>query len=873
MEDNIKGTLIIADENYLPFLFEYCAKDLSKNITLWSTKDLFDNVGDKVGEDAISFLRKKGIGYGKAKKYLNLLCTADYTKNTKLSSRREELLENKRLIPNPLGAKRIQSYHVFLFERQEDIQVHDFLKRNGVSATDRSIDALKRTNHFTPLNHPNINLFSDKFHQFRYVFADIRKRLLETGPEQAKTSITIHINGQEDAFYLKNIGSLFDIPVIRTLSSPFLAEEGVKKKIEEFYQTKDFLFGEEELEDQNRKVLSSLIKRYKLDEIKEKEELGFSFAFSCLLEILNHQKRKSSMDSKGIRATDGFVFRPNQVVYVTDFVFPRFYNEFKDNNVLSDDELVKVSANPSYILTNLDKRRKKNYLSYRNIVLLSRVKQHLQDTIFPSPFLAELKEQAKNRKKEEPELVLPPLSTQIDYNSEGVYTTKARNIYLSSQRDSVFRFSKYVLKEPNQKEDTVFNGYDHSFRGLGKNQYPVPDHFSITNLESYVLCPFKYYLENTIPDQVQDYFSRFRGTRIHAVFESINHKDFDFDSAFVHGKEALKKDREKRGQAFDRQREATVENIRIWLKLIAGEIRNQVKENVNLIENLNDAEERIEFTLKDGNKEYQFLGSIDKIIFSEKEGRHFYTIVDYKTGSEDFVPMETLFGRSIQLPLYAYAIEQKRNEAKTNHIDAIPYRPNLKSTFGGFAIEHIYAPSPKNRFGASSKKPVLSKEGLDKKIRLSGAVLEDEDYLKSRTQFFTKGEEGEDEVTRNVAYKKDNSLDLSKRVFFAPVCTFTNIEEDSVKEDEKKKRRDRNQIFEDSKQSAIHIIHKLEKGEFPITPTSNPLNQFNKKNLPCRYCNYKDVCYHKASDAINYASEYKKIMAKRKKEGEEKKNG
>ena len=314
MEDNIKGTLIIADENYLPFLFEYCAKDLSKNITLWSTKDLFDNVGDKVGEDAISFLRKKGIGYGKAKKYLNLLCTADYTKNTKLSSRREELLENKRLIPNPLGAKRIQSYHVFLFERQEDIQVHDFLKRNGVSATDRSIDALKRTNHFTPLNHPNINLFSDKFHQFRYVFADIRKRLLETGPEQAKTSITIHINGQEDAFYLKNIGSLFDIPVIRTLSSPFLAEEGVKKKIEEFYQTKDFLFSEEELEDQNRKVLSSLIKRYKLDEIKEKEELGFSFAFSCLLEILNHQKRKSSMDSKGIRATDGFVFRPNQIV-------------------------------------------------------------------------------------------------------------------------------------------------------------------------------------------------------------------------------------------------------------------------------------------------------------------------------------------------------------------------------------------------------------------------------------------------------------------------------------------------------------------------------------------------------------------------------
>lgn len=861
MEDR-KGTLVVAEAEYLPFLFEHLGKDLSKNVTIWSVEDLFNNAGDKVSVDAIPYLRKKGYGYGQAKKYSALLSRADYSRNRRLSSLREELYSQKRITPNPLGTKRLEAYKVYLFERQEDHLVHNFLKRRHILAQDMSISSLNLENRFTPLNHPYINLFSDKFHQFMYIFASIRKKILESNDDKIKSDITIHVNGEEDAFFVQNIGKLFNLPVTRKISSPFLAEEGVRKKIESIYKTKDFVFTDEERKIKERKSLSDRINKYKLNEVKQ--AVSFPFAFSNLLEIISHQKRQSYTDNKGIRVTDSFTFRPNQIVYVCDFVFPRFYREFKDNSVLSDDELLEIGANPSYILTNLDKRRKKNYLSYRNIVLLSRVKQHLQENIFPSPFLSELNTERKKRKKENPDIVLPPLSHQEDYNPEGVYTTKARNIYLSSQRDSLFRFSPYLYQGKIQGDEISFNGYDHSFKGLEENSYPLPDHFSVTNLESYILCPFKYYRESIIPDQVQDYFTRFRGTRIHAAFESIHHQDFDFDSAFQHGKEALREDRKNRGQEFDKQRELTVENIRLWLKVIAGELRNQAKENASLMENKNDAEQRIEFTLKDGEKEYRFHGQIDKLLFTENEGRHFYTIVDYKTGIESFVPRETLFGRSIQLPLYAYAIEQKRKEAVADNRDSIPYRPNLKSTFGGFAIEHIYASSPKGRFSAKKDIPVLSKEGLDQTLCLSGAVLEDETYLKSITKFYKKDKEDGLIITNEVTYRKDNSINLSRRTFLSPVCTFTDIEQ-PAKTDKKHKKRDRNQIFRDSKASALAIIHQLENGFFPIAPTSNPLNKYNVSNLQCKYCNFKNVCYRRSSDAVNYNHAYKKIRLEREK--------
>ncbi len=868
--DNNKGRLVIADKDYLPFLFEHLGKDRNKQITIWSIDDLFNHVADEISSNAVPYLRKQGISYQKANDYLDLLIHSDYRKNEKLKKRHDELQQQGRIREKPFGKARISSYQVYLFERQEDLVVHGFLQRLNIPFKDLDIESFHLENRYTLLNHPKTILFSDKFHQFRYVFSDIRKRILEDKTGKRKSDILIHVKGDEDVFYLSGIGNLFSIPVIKETSSSFLAEEGVKDKLDSIYKTKDFSFTEEERVKPNRKSLNQRIEKYSLKEVEEKQ--GFSFAFSCLLEIISSYKRKGFTSKRGVRASDKFLFRPGQIVYVTDFLFGRFYLESKDNNVLTDDELVEISFNPSYVTTNLDRRKKKNYLSYRNIVLLSRVKQHLNDNLFSSQFFNERKEEEKKYKKAHKDALLPQLCETTDYNKEGVYTSESRKAYLARQRDSQFRFGKYRLNT-KEGESIVFNGYDHSFKGLKENIFPLPETFSVTNLESYILCPFKYYREARIPDQIQDYFSRFRGTRIHSVFETINHKDYSFDEAFERGKKSLREDREKRGQKFDKQRERTRENIKEWLKPIAGEVRKRVKENISLRVNDNDAERKIEFTLSDHGKTYPFSGYIDKRIFSEREGRHFYTIVDYKTGAESFIPKETYFGRSIQLPLYAYAIEQKKEEAVAKKQDSIPYRPNLKATFGGFAIEHIYDKSPKGRFALSKKKEKTRTEAdLSTKVKLEGLVLEDEDYLKSRTKFF----DTEGTRTDAIQYKnKKGDIRFNQSLMFAPVATFAKDEKEAdptLRKDRTNRKISRKQVRQDSVNSALSIIHHLEKGEFPIQPTSSPLTSFTTDNLICRLCNYKDVCFHKINDALDYKKKIDNVETERKKRKKKKEN-
>jgi hypothetical protein len=60
--------------------------------------------------------------------------------------------------------------------------------------------------------------------------------------------------------------------------------------------------------------------------------------------------------------------------------------------------------------------------------------------------------------------------------------------------------------------------------------------WSVTGLESFINCPFKYYLTKLIPLDKNDYSKRFIGTAIHKVFEKFNHVDYVFEDAL---KEAL----------------------------------------------------------------------------------------------------------------------------------------------------------------------------------------------------------------------------------------------------------------------------------------------------------------------------------------------
>ena len=112
---------------------------------------------------------------------------------------------------------------------------------------------------------------------------------------------------------------------------------------------------------------------------------------------------------------------------------------------------------------------------------------------------------------------------------------------------------------------------------------------------------------------------------------------------------------------------------------------------MSLVENKNDSEIKIVFKLG----HYNFKGFVDKVVYTKYNDKLYYSIIDYKTGSEEFIPEAVPAGQSIQLPIY-YAVLKESGQ--------------VDGHFGGFYIQHPFFKSIKKAFvdsGQFSEKTLL----------------------------------------------------------------------------------------------------------------------------------------------------------------------
>ena len=103
----------------------------------------------------------------------------------------------------------------------------------------------------------------------------------------------------------------------------------------------------------------------------------------------------------------------------------------------------------------------------------------------------------------------------------------------------------------------------------------------MTGLETYVSCPFKYYLTNLIPLERNDYSRRFIGTAIHKVFEKFNHSDFNIEQALKEGEEAYYQQFDKAGISPTPKDKAHLEIAFIWLRRFIKSYQKAI-EGINL---------------------------------------------------------------------------------------------------------------------------------------------------------------------------------------------------------------------------------------------------------------------------------------------------
>ena len=798
-----KNPIIVADRDYFPLLFSFRREHPEIAFKLLGVEGLIDRASISFPGNPIKYLLPLGMDYAKAKKYLRLLRL--FPNSEELSKIRAALPEEE-IATDPLGEYELSRASIYLLEMKEDIEIHTLLKRKGYEAIDLTLEELGLTRHL--LEKPVVTLFQNKYTQYTYLFSTLRKRLLDG--EIKPSDVRIQIANGNDAFFLRLVGSLFGIKVDCPVGSDLTMNPKVSSLLA-FMQQKGALEMPEG-DEPEAKVVRESIKEYGLI------DLPFPIAYASLTEILQARKEVEKSDGEGILCSDRYVFAPESEIYLTCLQNGPFYKVYADDDVFDDATLVKMGANPSYVKTELERRKKLNFLRYHRFALLSRVKEHLADKIYASQFQVE---------GEWPEVSGPGYMEPT-----GVHTSASSRLFGMNVYDKNFV----------QSPQGVYRSYDSRYKGID-GYHVEKDHWSITKLKEYVPCPYKYYLDTVLPKASRDMRPAYAGTMVHKALEKIYDADFDLEKAILEGKAAYAEQREKEGEVETPYDLVLLEVIAEDVRAYAPLIREQ-REHMNLIASF--AELNVRWTYADEKGSYLFKGKVDNVLLLGDETGRYFVVNDYKTGAEVFRPYEAFLGHSIQLPAYADALI---------HGD---FAANQGGIFAGMGIKTVLFPSFATAFNNDGD---LSRKTARKSLSSHGVFLNDDHFwsLGDDTAFKEKVDKKSGETIRECkstgeyfscgpyTFGRDGAGNLAGLKNAAPYSL--------------------DELLEDTKKACLDIIHRIEKGLFPIAPSAQDLSNSPKTDrLTCSFCGYKDVCYRNPlRDMADYSAKVRLKFLKEEK--------
>ncbi len=201
-------------------------------------------------------------------------------------------------------------------------------------------------------------------------------------------------------------------------------------------------------------------------------------------------------------------------------------------------------------------------------------------------------------------------------------------------------------------------------------------------------------------------------------------------------------------------------------------------------------EQKITIPIGDDGNTF-FKGFVDKILYGNIDGRDIAIIIDYKTGTPELKLSNVLYGLNMQLPIYAYLISK--------------YEPLKDATLGGFYLQEILS----NKRSLESKREAL---------KLQGYTNSDESIIKYVDSSYENS-------------KIIKSLKKGPNGFYAYAKVLSNSE---IKD------------LQDLVHEKILAASKdIKDAKFDINP-----KEIDGKNVGCKYCKYKSICYMKQEDIV-----------------------
>lgn len=440
----------------------------------------------------------------------------------------------------------------------------------------------------------------------------------------------------------------------------------------------------------------------------------------------------------------------------------------KDKKRLGLFTSLEQNINSKERLKNIFKNNKNLYISYK---LKSGKEEY-----YPSSLIEDLELEIKRVKIN-------------NYNNSNLYN----KIVLSKKLDNYIKYNKkdndLELLYSNYKNINYLK-YNNNYKKIDKELFNnFMDNkllLSYSSIDNYYKCGFRYYLNNILKlNKYEETFMTYIGNLFHYILSVAFSDNFDFEKEFnkyIENKEFTKKE------------EFFINKLKKDLLFTINTIK---KQNFDTKLDKELYEQKV-FINKDNNLKITFMGVIDKLKYSEFDGKTIVAIIDYKTGTPDININNTIYGIDMQLPIYLYLAKNM----KLNNVE-----------IAGFYLQKIIH----NKQKYNSKKEY--KDELENLYKLEG-------YSNSNIEYLDKLDKNYNDS------RMIKGMKTSQKGFYSYTKVLNNHQIDKLIE-----------IVDSNINDAVNNIINV---DFDINP-----KKIGFDLIGCKYCKYKDICYRKEEDIVN----------------------
>ncbi|MFA7076169.1 MAG: PD-(D/E)XK nuclease family protein [Candidatus Izemoplasmatales bacterium] len=392
-----------------------------------------------------------------------------------------------------------------------------------------------------------------------------------------------------------------------------------------------------------------MLEEVKINDITKKIFRVFNSFDSKLIikniDVFIHELKKLSIVDLGFKNAititnfNDVVFNDEEYYILMNYYEEYFPKKYLDNDYLSNNEAKKISYPSSFTLN----RHLRASVSSR----LNRIDNLI--LVYPNKVIEEVIPSRITLNREVKEEFYEYFVKEETYLDDFIYLDFAKKRY---------DFDNYNIISPDLiRLNNVFLNkhklYIPYFSGITKDTLDVlvnkHNTLSAYKLETFNLCPFKYYLSFLLKlDNFSGNIFTYIGNVIHKALE-MKTKEGDYDLDFIL-------------DSYDFPEEES------YKFLIFKEI---ITENVNMIEQIVSEFENSSLFKKvysehkiniDFDETFTLSGVIDKIMIDKENG--YYLIIDYKYGDENYSPNDIDKDYDLQLPFYLMAYQKEEPELK-----------------------------------------------------------------------------------------------------------------------------------------------------------------------------------------------------------------